>query len=246
MNAATEHRELLAETADKLFQNAATCEHAQLWEQIEASGMAAVLVPESAGGFGGGWEDAFVVLHAAGFHAVPTSFADRVVELKLLHDAGDPFALGALARAALMAGALSSVLRLCVQHANDRQQFGRPIGKFQAIQHSLAVLANETAAVNCAAVAACRAAERGEASFEIAAAKLRANRAAGTATAIAHQVHGAIGFTHEHQLHFATQLLWSCRSEYGNDRYWASRLGEIAAQQGPSRLWPFLTARSDA
>jgi acyl-CoA dehydrogenase len=242
MNAAAEHRELLADAADKLFQNAAMAEPAEFQQQIEASGMAAVLVPESAGGFGGSWEDAFVVLHAAGFHAAPISFADAV----LAGAAGDPFHLGALTRAALMAGALSSVLRLCVQHANDRQQFGKPIGKFQVIQHSLAVLANETAAVNCAAVAACRAAARGDASFEIAAAKLRANRGAAAATAIAHQVHGAVGFTREHKLHFVTQLLWACRSEYGNDRYWASELGKVVAQQGPSRLWPFLTARSDS
>jgi acyl-CoA dehydrogenase len=166
-----------------------------------------------------------------------------VVAIGTAHE--NPFERAALARTAAMAGALSAALHLSVQHANDRHQFGRPIGKFQAIQHSLALLANETAAVNCAALAACRAASRGNAQFEIAAAKLRANRAVGIATSIAHQVHGAIGFTREHPLHLATQRLWSWRSEYGNDRYWAAALGERVAALGARNLWSHLAALSD-
>lgn len=157
----------------------------------------------------------------------------------------DPFDLGALTRVALMAGASDSILRQSVQYANDRRQFGRPIGKFQAIQHALARLANEAAAVNCAAIAACRATDRGDAAFEIAAAKLRANRAVGAVTAIAHQVHGAIGFTAECRLHFATQRLWAWRSDYGNDRYWAARLGDATIRRGALGFWPYLTSLTD-
>jgi acyl-CoA dehydrogenase len=54
--------------------------------------------------------------------------------------------------------------------------------------------------------------------FEIAAAKLRTNMAIGTGTSIAHQVHGAIGFTHEYDLHRYTRRLMGWRSEFGNDR----------------------------
>lgn len=157
----------------------------------------------------------------------------------------DLHACGALLRAAQMAGALSTALRLSVEYANERVQFGKPIGKLQAIQQSLAVFADEVAAVNCAALSACRAADCGNANFEIAAAKLRANRAVGPATSIAHQVHGAIGFTREYKLHGNTQRLMAWRSEYGNDRYWAGRLGAMVAQRGADNFWPDLTARSD-
>ena len=160
--------------------------------------------------------------------------------------ASDPFELGALARVALMAGAANSVLQQSVQYANDRQQFGRPIGKFQVIQHALASLASEAAAMHCAAIAACRATDRGDAHFEIAAAKLRANRAVSTVTSIAHQVHGAIGFTAECRLHFATQRLWAWRSDYGNDRYWAAKLGDATLRHGSDRFWPHLTSLTDA
>ncbi len=63
------------------------------------------------------------------------------------------------------------------------------------------------------------------ADFEIAAAKLRANRAVGVVTAVAHQVHGAIGFTEEYDLHRVTIPLMRWRSAHGNDAYWAQRLG---------------------
>jgi acyl-CoA dehydrogenase len=328
MSRGSEERALLAESADQLFGGLEGGEHsACVWRAIEDNGMTALFDPEDAGGFGGGWEDAFVLLHSAAFHAIRAPLPETLLARRLARQAQlevpagpmaiafcesgvaravpwgnevdhlavvtgaqgarqlqivaarnieilearstiaqepladlyfgddaaratgtideDPFLAGALMRAASMAGALSAALRLSVQHANERQQFGRPIGKFQAIQHSLALLANEVAAVNCAAVAACRAADRGSADFEIAAAKLRANRAVGVATSIAHQVHGAIGFTMEHKLHLATQRLWTWRSEYGNDRCWATRLGDIAAAQGGEGLWRHLTMLSD-
>ena len=78
---------------------------------------------------------------------------------------------------------------------------------------------------------------------EIAAAKLRANQAIGSATAIAHQVHGAIGFTREYALRGATQRLWSWRSEFGNDRYWSDRLGRAVIERGADAFWDDLTGR---
>jgi acyl-CoA dehydrogenase len=94
-------------------------------------------------------------------------------------------------------------------------------------------------------MAASRCADLGEAGFEIAAAKLRANRAVGKATSISHQSHGAIGFTQEHQLHYWTQRLWSWRSEFGNDRYWSNRLGTQILEEGADQFWRNLTARGD-
>ncbi len=164
--------------------------------------------------------------------------------------AGDSLlVLGAAVRAMQMAGALERILNQALQHATDRVQFGRPIGGFQAIQHNLAQLAGEVAAASAAADAAAEAVRYGgalreEATIaEIAAAKIRAGEAATTGAAIAHQVHGAMGFTYEHSLHHATRRLWAWRDEFGGEAYWSVRLGRIAARHGAGELWPFVTGR---
>ncbi|MBO6784486.1 MAG: acyl-CoA/acyl-ACP dehydrogenase [Alphaproteobacteria bacterium] len=158
---------------------------------------------------------------------------------------GSVMAAGALARACQMAGAVARVLDMTVAYANERGQFGRPIGKFQAIQQQLAALAGETAAANMAARMACRALDRGADGFaEVATAKIRAGEAAGRAAAIAHQVHGAIGFTDEHRLHHLTRRLWSWRAEFGTESVWAGHLGRLVAARGADSLWPVLTGGS--
>jgi acyl-CoA dehydrogenase len=151
--------------------------------------------------------------------------------------------LGAMARAAQMAGALESCLEQAVRYATERKQFGRPIGSFQVIQQNLAVLAGHVAAAGIAAESAFRAVDRGDARFEIAVAKIRVGEAAGVGAGIAHQAHGAIGFTYEHALHFATRRLWSWRAEFGSESAWARDLGRSVAARGADALWPDLTAR---
>jgi hypothetical protein len=160
------------------------------------------------------------------------------------YDAALLFGLGALCRAAQMAGAMEAALGLAVQYANDRVQFGRPIAKFQAIQHQLALLAEQVAAARVAADTACGAVTaRGlAASFAIAAAKIRAGEAAGKVTDYAHQVHGAIGFTHEHRLHHVTRRLWSWRDEFGTESVWSAELGRRIAAAGAAAMWPTITA----
>src|ERR1700761_466516 len=148
----------------------------------------------------------------------------------------------ALARAGQMAGAIAGALKLSIDYTRQRQQFGKPLAAFQAIQQQLAVLAEEAAASRAAASAAARAAERREAVFEIPSAKLRANIAAGQAASIAHQVHGAIGFTMEYDLQTFTRPLWMWRSEYGNDRHWADVIGKLAVSRGADGFWPGLTS----
>ena len=66
--------------------------------------------------------------------------------------------------------------------------------------------------------------------------------AKGIGAAIAHQVHGAIGFTHEHSLHFLTKRLWSWRDEFGNETVWNRLLGRHMAAAGPDRYWAEITA----
>ena len=150
---------------------------------------------------------------------------------------------GAMARAAQMAGALEACLVQSVRYATERKQFGRPIGNFQAIQQNLAVLAGHVAAAGMAAECAFRAAERDDARFETAVAKVRAGEAVGVGAGIAHQTHGAIGFTYEHSLHFATRRLWSWRAEFGSESAWARELGYAVAARGADALWSDLTAR---
>jgi acyl-CoA dehydrogenase len=157
--------------------------------------------------------------------------------------------LGAAARAQQMAGALEHILDQSVQWSLDRVQFGRQIAKFQAVQHNLATQAGEVAAAGAAADSAAEAIAThgigGElVAAEIAIAKLRVGEAAGTGAAIAHQVHGAMGFTYEHSLHHATRRLWAWREEFGNETQWAIQLGHMVAEGGADALWPFITQGS--
>jgi acyl-CoA dehydrogenase len=157
--------------------------------------------------------------------------------------------IAAAARTQQMAGALERILEQSVQFSLDRVQFGRPIAKFQAVQHNLAALAGEVAAASAAADGAAEAIAlhgvEGEiVAAEVAIAKLRVGDAAGTGAAIAHQVHGAMGFTYEHTLHHSTRRLWGWREEFGNETLWAERLGRMVAAKGADALWPFVTAGS--
>jgi acyl-CoA dehydrogenase len=148
--------------------------------------------------------------------------------------------LYALARTALMAGALERVLDLTLEHAQGRVQFGKPIGRFQAVQQQVAQLAGESAIVGAAVEAAAAAveAEATGASFAVAAAKARASAAAAPACAIAHQLHAAIGFTREHVLHRFTRRLWAWRDEGGSESFWWQRAGERLLEDGGDGLWP--------
>ncbi|HEX7038285.1 MAG TPA: acyl-CoA dehydrogenase family protein [Pseudomonadales bacterium] len=149
----------------------------------------------------------------------------------------------ALSRGIAMAGGLERVLDLSLQYANEREQFGRPIARFQAIQHNLALMAGEVAAARRAADAAVDAIGGERFELEVAAAKSRVGEAVGIAAEIAHQVHGAMGFTHEHQLHHFTRRLWAWRDEHGNEAFWQQRLGRHLAALGADRLWDFLATR---
>lgn len=348
----SEERALLAETLERLFGDAfgrrdpkaATgALDGALWQQVEALGLPLLLVPEAAGGAGGGFEDAHVVARALGRFAAPLPLCETLLAAQLLaaacierpagalslalrcegalsgyrfdgvldavpwgaevagvvavlpgprvallspsdasierrpNLAGEPrdrlrfagarvtgaaggrvasavgaadeaglFDHAALLRTGQIAGALAAALERSLAHASSRVQFGKTLSQFQAVQQQLAVMGEEVLAVDCAAAAAFRAADRGDAGFEIACARLRANLAIETVAAGAHQLHGAVGFTREQDLRLFTQRLLAWRSELGNDRYWAARLGRSVAARGPEAFWPDLTARGDA
>jgi len=150
------------------------------------------------------------------------------------------YRLAAAARVAQMTGACSEILRLSVSHANTREQFGRPIAKFQVVQQHLASLASLGAICAGASDLAIRSLEAGR-SLGVACAKARAGEAASAAAAAAHQVLGAMGFSREHGLHRCTQRLLSWRDEFGSDSYWNEHLGAQAISAGAEGLWPVLT-----
>lgn len=157
-------------------------------------------------------------------------------------------AMGATARACQMTGALETALSLTTDYTGEREAFGRKIGKFQAVQQMMARLAGEVAAaITASGSAADTLTQDGlgtDAAFlEVAAAKIRVGEAAHEGAMIAHQAHGAIGWTSDYVLQRLTRRIWGWRDDFGSEADWAVRLGRFAAGQGADRLWPMLTTR---
>jgi acyl-CoA dehydrogenase len=172
---------------------------------------------------------------------------DRIWTLPEGSDAdADSFAArGALGRLALTAGAARGALELSVAYASEREQFGRSLHKFQAVQQQLAALAGETLLCRVAAESAALALDGPTSSrVAITAARVAAAEAAGRVASIAHQIHGAIGFTEEHDLRRSTTRLWSWRDECGSVKEWASRLGDLSMAAGADGLWPLISEGS--
>jgi acyl-CoA dehydrogenase len=134
-------------------------------------------------------------------------------------------ALGACLYAAQLAGAMSRALEMTLRYANERSQFGRSIGKFQAIQHQLSVMAEHVTAARMAAQIGCHSGTHIPDTRFAAVAKARTSEAAVAVAAIAHAVHGAMGFTAEYDLQLYTRRLHEWRLAYGSEAYWMKRIG---------------------
>lgn len=156
--------------------------------------------------------------------------------------------IGATARACQMTGALETALKITTDYTQEREAFGRKIAKFQAVQQNLAVLAGEVAAAMTASGSAADtlAAEplgSSAALLEVAAAKVRCGEAVEQGAMIAHQAHGAIGWTQDYTLQMFTRAMWGWRDDFGPEAHWATRLGRHMAAEGADRIWPILTTR---
>jgi acetyl-CoA C-acetyltransferase len=136
--------------------------------------------------------------------------------------------------AAAMAGAMERVLDLSVTYANDRRQFGRAIGQFQAVQQDLAVMAEQAGSAAFAARIGCNAPCAEPDPLRAATAKLRACEAALRVATLAHAVFGAIGITEEHVLGVFTTRLHEWRSAAGTESACADRIGRSLLQSGQS------------
>ncbi|MGA0606879.1 acyl-CoA dehydrogenase family protein [Phenylobacterium sp. VNQ135] len=191
------------------------------WPPLEQSGFLDLLAEVSL-------EEVFPLALATGaragapdvLQAMARRFADPV-----------PAALAATLAAGEMAGSMLAIQALTADYAVTRKQFGREIGKFQAIQHQIAVMAEEVVAARMAAQAAFVGAPADLSERRAAAAKIRCNQAAARVAAIAHAVHGAIGVSEEFVLHHHTRRLRALSLAHGGESVWAVRLGDWALSQ---------------
>ena len=159
---------------------------------------------------------------------VPIRTSENIVELL------------ALSRCAMSVGAMTRLLELVVEQVTIREQFGRPLARFQVIQHDIARAAGEVAASDKALECALAQLESERQHDEVALACARVFEASQIISDTAHQLFGAMGFTHEHILHHYTRRLWAWREDYGNERHWQASLGSSLCAGGPDQLWPFL------
>ena len=135
--------------------------------------------------------------------------------------------------AALLSGAMQRTFDMALDHCNMRVQFGKAIGKFQALQQQLSVMAEHVLAASIAAEAAFRADGGAPAPLAAAVAKSRTSEAAALVAATAHAVHGAIGMTDEFDLGLLTRRLHEWRTAYGAEHFWNLHIGQqvLASQK---------------
>lgn len=136
-------------------------------------------------------------------------------------------AVAALLQAGLLAGATKRSFDLTLAYANERVQFGKSIGKFQAIQHQLSVMAEHAAASRIAVEAAFATDAAWPRAEACAVAKARTSEAAQLVASIAHAVHGAIGVTQEYDLQLSTRRLHEWRIAHGSEAHWHRVLGRL-------------------
>jgi alkylation response protein AidB-like acyl-CoA dehydrogenase len=148
-----------------------------------------------------------------------------------LSHGGDKLPVFAAAlHAALLSGAMNRVFEMTLQYCNDRVQFGKSLGKFQAVQHQLSVMAEHTAAASMAAEAAFQGAGSCPSLLSAAMAKSRTSEAAVLVAAIAHALHGAMGVTEEYDLQLLTRCLHEWRTAHGSEAYWNTVIGQQVLQ----------------
>ena len=239
---------------------------ATLWRQIESSGYLDALVPEAHGGAGLALAAVQPLMQACGAHAVPVPLVETMVARAELARAGRAVADGPLVLAeldettlpaaeratwiaaitsALIAGAAQRVLDLTTTYAQQRVQFGRPIGSFQAIQHRLAVMAEQTCAARMAAQLAFASTAPRPDRVLAAMAKCVAGEAAAIVAAGGHAVHGAIGITAACDLQLSTRRLLAWRTQGGSPSHWAREVGTAWWRSGATRALDFALARLD-
>jgi len=135
-------------------------------------------------------------------------------------------AFSAALHAAAIAGAMERLFAMTLGYCNDRAQFGKPIGKFQAVQHQLSVMAEHVACAGVAAELAFTAGSQVPTLMAAATAKSRTSASVPLVAATAHALHGAIGVTEEYDLQLYSRRLHEWRTADGSEAYWNRIVGE--------------------
>ncbi|MGF6602408.1 acyl-CoA dehydrogenase [Paraburkholderia sp. GAS448] len=174
--------------------------------------------------------DATVLFPAGAGKRVRTAHADDEPPMGVLLE------LGALVKAAAMVGAMARVLDMTITFVNDRQQFGRSIGKFQVVQHNLSVMAEHTSAAQIAVQSACASDSFSKARLSRGIAKARASRSAPLVANTAHALTGAMGITAEYDLQLFTRCLHSQRLQFGSESYWDEIVGSHVLEHWDSAV----------
>jgi alkylation response protein AidB-like acyl-CoA dehydrogenase len=182
--------------------------------------------------------DAVEAFEAAGLRATVRPSIDRGMRLATIGsttdqrsrlagvDAAAAFDLAVLAVAAQLVGLAQSMLDRSVAYAKQREQFGVPIGSFQAVKHQLAdvYVANAFAVPVLHRAAWSVATDAPTRSRDVSHAMHAASRAASRAARTALQVHAAIGYTYEHDLHIWMKRTWSLSSLWGDQAWHGARV----------------------
>ncbi len=133
--------------------------------------------------------------------------------------------LQAISLAVLIVGAADRAFEMTLDYANQRVQFGKPIGKFQALQQQISEVAEQVFGARMASQMSCRSETWQPQPALAALAKYQASQAVARIVAVAHAVHGAIGVTQEYDLQIYTRRLNEWARAGAGAAYWAEILG---------------------
>ncbi len=192
-----------------------------------------------------------VLLSADTAHRIPTGVhASMAMSFRWKAQAARPLegrvnaeefqAMGALLHAGLLVGAMKQAFDLTLGYANERMQFGKTLGKFQAIQHQLAVMAEHLAAASLLTEAAFSGLGELPAPAACAVAKARASEAAQLIASLSHAVHGAIGVSQEYNLQLSTRRLHEWRIAHGSESFWNLRVGRLCLARADGNFTDFV------
>jgi alkylation response protein AidB-like acyl-CoA dehydrogenase len=213
---------------------------AQVHDEVLAGLLDAAVTVGPAAGLRGGTTEIMHGIVARGLSGEPPAVRSPLAEAADGRSA-------ALRTTTQLVGVMEAVQQLTVAHARSRVQFGRTIDTFQAVQRHLAELAGEVLLSAALLDAASSEASRGASSLLAEIARAHASASAGVVARLAHQVHGAVGFTQEHPLHELTERLLQWRNAGGSEHDRHPRIGAELRQQarGAGGLWPAITAVID-
>lgn len=142
---------------------------------------------------------------------------------------------------ARVTGAINTIVRLSVQFSKERKQFDQPIHCFQLVQKHLATLTGEQAIASSSLDTIIAALVQNRENNEVAYMRIQLDESIKIVSSTAHQVHAAIGVTHEHRLHQFTRRCWSWREEGYSASHWQRNIAHSLLQLNKEDLWSYIT-----